>query len=87
MKYTIEENKQLIIVETMGTEKVNDLLQLKVLALEEFENFTIQFKPICETKQELITDSGYEDIKYVYTRECDCGKNGAICSCELKNKK
>jgi hypothetical protein len=88
MKYTINEETKLIEVETTGTETVLDLLKLKFFALEEFEDFTIQFKAICETKQTMITDSGYvtdNDIKYVYSRDCLCG-NCERCSCELKNK-
>lgn len=88
MKYTINEKTKLIEVETTGTETVFDFMSLKFFTLEEFEDFTIQFKATCETYTSLynglVTDSGYT---YEYTRECDCGKNGAICSCELKNKK
>jgi hypothetical protein len=90
MKYTIDEEKKLIIIQTNGTESVKDFIQLKVLALEEFEDFSIKFETVCVTKQELITDSGYiteENIEYVYSKGCWCNRGNAICDCELKNKK
>ena len=95
MKYTIDEEKGKVTIHSVGTKlRVEHLM----MVLRDLDDFEIIFELDEPTQQQstMITDSGYEDIKYVYNKICDCGRisavgavlqNGLTCNCELKNKK
>ena len=86
MKYTIDEEKRKVTIHSVGTKLKVEYLMMILRDLDDFE-IIFELDEPTHSPSTMITDSGYEDIKYVYSRECDCGRNGAICSCELKNKK
>ncbi len=86
MKYTIDEEKKTITIHSIRTKLTVEYFMMLFEGWSEFEIIFELDEPTLPPPT-MITDSGYEDIKYVYSRECDCGRNGAICSCELKNKK
>ena len=103
MKYTIDEENKVVIIHSFGEDdRVEDLIGL-LAGYEEFSvtlNNKLKNQNISHT---MITDSGYkydyvpDKNPYEITsfgetgikkqRECDCGRNGAICSCELTNQK
>ena len=88
MKYTIDEEKKTITIHSIKTKLTVEYITCQLRPWPEFEIiFELDEPEYKVPPPTMITDSGYEDIKYVYSRECDCGRNGAICSCELKNKK
>ena len=87
MKYTIDEDKKTITIHSVRTKLT---VEYFMMLFEDWSEFEIIFeldKPTLPPPT-MITDSGYEDIKYVYNKLCECvNGNGAMCNCELKNKK
>ena len=96
MKYTIDEENKIIVIHSFGSipiiaETVIDFLE----GFEEFEIRLKTLSDISHTmvtdsgyKYNYVPDSNPYEITAVnevagsaQPRECDCGRNGAICSC------
>ena len=87
MKYTIDEEKGKVTIHSVGTKLTVEYLMLVLRDLDDFE-IIFELDEPTSFHATMITDSGYEDIKYVYNKLCECvNGNGAMCNCELKNKK
>ena len=87
MKYTIDEDKKTITIHSLRTKLTVDYFMMVFRDWSDFEIIFELDKPT-HSPSTMITDSGYEDIKYVYNKLCECvNGNGAMCNCELKNKK
>jgi len=88
MKYTIDEENKLITIHSLDKkEYVEDL----VFCLGDFPGFRVKLGSDeeryyrMEYTEPSSTSTLPEGTNTDTKRECDCGRNGAICSCELSN--